>query len=76
MIDKKEWISILIKRDIEERNLLLKHGYYSRVKHVLDQFDKEPRTFLIDTEIFKTIIVLHYINSKNLYSEKVYRVLI
>lgn len=76
MIDKKEWISMLIKRDIEERNLLLKHGYYSKVKHVLDQFDKEPRTFLIDTEVFNNVIGLHYIESKDPYKEKIYRVLI
>ena len=75
-MSEKEWISILIKSDIEERNLLLKYGYYSKVKHVLDQFDKDPGTFLIGTDVFKNVIVLHYINSKNLHSEKFYRVLI
>lgn len=54
-IDMMKIISI----DIRERNLLATYGYYSRVRHVLDRYDKENK-YLIGSEAFPNMIVLYY----------------
>lgn len=49
----------IIYIDIRERNLLATCGYYSKVKHVLDRYDKENK-YLIGSEVFPNMIILYY----------------
>ena len=71
-----EKISYLIKLDLEEKGLLIRHGYYSKVKHVLDELEKEPGFYLVQSEIFSNIIGLYYVKSNNINDIQVRWVLI
>lgn len=75
-VEDPEKISYLIKLDLEEKGLLIKHGYYSKVKHVLDELEKEPGFYLVQSEIFSNIIGLYYVKSNNINDIQVRWVLI
>lgn len=48
-----------IQIDINERNRLATTGYYSRVKHVLDRYEREGK-YLVHSEIFPNEIILYH----------------
>ena len=63
----KEKIMHLIKVDTEERNLLIQHGHFSKVSHVLDSFTEGKRiAYLVQSEIFRNVIGLYYVNADDL----------
>lgn len=76
LAEDPEKISYLIKLDLEEKGLLINHGYYSKVKHVLDELEKEPGFYLVQSEIFSNIIGLYYVKSNNINDIQVRWVLI
>lgn len=53
---------VILYRDIEERNLLARTGYYDELKTDLDKL-YENDMYLIDVDIFPNFFVIEYIDS-------------
>jgi hypothetical protein len=59
MEDLKKEVLYLIHTDLREQSALVRTGYYSKVKHIIEKYSDDGK-FLIQSEVFLHNIILYF----------------